>query len=65
MMRKLESVHKNETYKILWDSDIQTSNLISARRQHRVLINETYSEFCCSGWSQIKNKKQVEKVKNT
>ena len=31
-MLKQESVPKNETHKILWDSEILTDNLIPARR---------------------------------
>ena len=38
-MHKPESVIENETRKILWDSDIQTDHLITAIRQHLVLIN--------------------------
>ena len=34
-----ESVRKNEMHKLLWDSEIQTDHLISARRPDFVIIN--------------------------
>ena len=37
-MHKLEYVLENETHKLLWDFDIQTDHLNSARRQE--LINK-------------------------
>ena len=33
------SVLENDTYKLLWDFDIQTDHLISARRPHLIIIN--------------------------
>ena len=39
-MHNLESVLEYETNKILWDFDIQTDHLISARRPHQVLVNK-------------------------
>ena len=33
------SVLENDTYKLLWDSDIQTDPLISARRPDLIIIN--------------------------
>ena len=38
-MHNPESVLENETHKFLWDSDIQTDHLISARRSDLILIN--------------------------
>ena len=39
-MHKPESVLENETHKILWDFEIQTDHLITARRPDLVLINK-------------------------
>ena len=33
-------VLENDTYKLLWDFDIQTDHLISARRSDLILINK-------------------------
>ena len=35
-----ESVREDETHKLLWDFEIQTDNLISARRLELVIINK-------------------------
>ena len=39
-MHKPESVLENKTHKILWDFEIQTDHLITARRPDLVLINK-------------------------
>ena len=39
-MHNPASVLENETHKLLWDFEIQTDHLISARRPHRILINQ-------------------------
>ena len=39
-MQNPESVLKNEIHKILWDFEIQTDQLISARRPDLVLVNK-------------------------
>ena len=39
-MHDPESVQENEMHKLLWDFDIQTDHLISARRPDRVKINK-------------------------
>ena len=39
-MHNPESVLKNETQKLLWDFEIQTDHLISARRQDLIIINK-------------------------
>ena len=39
-MHNPESVLANETYKPLWDFEIQTDHLILARRPDRILINK-------------------------
>ena len=38
-MHKAAAVLENETHKLLWDFDIQTSHLISARRPDLNVIN--------------------------
>ena len=37
-MHEAESVLRNETYKVLWDYNIQTDHLILARKPDPVLI---------------------------
>ena len=39
-MHNTESIHENETYKILWDFDTQTVYLISTRRPDHMIINK-------------------------
>ena len=39
-MHTLESVMKNETHKLLWNFEIQTDHLISARQLVLVIINK-------------------------
>ena len=39
-MHNLESFLENETHKILWDFEIQTGHLISARRPDLVIVNK-------------------------
>ena len=39
-MHNPESVLENETYKLLWDFEIQTDLLISARRPDLIIIKE-------------------------
>ena len=39
-MHNLASVQENETYKLLWDFDIQTDHQISARRPDIIIINK-------------------------
>ena len=46
------SVLGNDTHKLLWDFDIQTDHLISARRLHLIIINKKQNqtkgeETCC------------------
>ena len=40
-MHNPESVLENDTYKLLWDFDIQTDHLILARRLDLIIINKT------------------------
>ena len=35
-----ESVQENETYKVLWDFDIQTDYLILTRRPDLMIVNK-------------------------
>ena len=37
---KPESLQENETHKILWDCEIQTDHLISARRPDLMTVNK-------------------------
>ena len=39
-MHNPASVLENETYKLLWDFDIQTDHLISSRRPDLIIINK-------------------------
>ena len=39
-MHNPASVLENDTYKLLWDFDIQTDHLISARRSDLIIINK-------------------------
>ena len=39
-MHNPESVQENETHKLLWDFEIQTDHLISARRPDQVIVNK-------------------------
>ena len=43
-MHNPESVFENETHNILWDFDIQTDHLISARRPDKVIVNKRKKE---------------------
>ena len=39
-MHNLDSILENETLKILWDFDMQTDHLISARRPDQGIVNK-------------------------
>ena len=39
-MHNPELALKNETYKIFWDSEIQTDHLISAKQPGLVIVNK-------------------------
>ena len=49
------SVLENDTHKLLWDFDIQTDHLISARRPNLIIINKKAKEK--------KKKKKRKKIK--
>ena len=40
------SVLENDTYKLLWDFDIQTNLLISVRRPDLIIINKKKKRIC-------------------
>ena len=43
-MHNQESVVENETHTILWDFEIQTDHLMSARRSDQVMVNKKKKE---------------------
>ena len=59
-MHKPESVVENLKHKIVWEFEIQTSHIISARRSDLVLINKKEitsqmdfvvpADHCCIPW---------------
>ena len=51
ILHKLESILENETHKILWNFEIQTDHLISARRPDLVLVNNKKKNPLSSGLS--------------
>ena len=54
---------ENDTQKLLWDFDIHTDHLISARRPDFIIINKKKKEnlqncrLCCPGWPQNKTER--------
>ena len=46
-MRNPEAVLENDTHKLLWDFDIQTDPLISARRPDLIIINKKKKKKIC------------------
>ena len=44
-MHNLVTVLENDTHKLLWDLDIHTDHLISARRLDLIVINNRKREF--------------------
>ena len=59
------SVLKNDTHKLLWDFDIQTDNLISARRPEVININKKKKRTCkiVDFAVPVDHKKKLKKVK--
>ena len=43
-MHNPESVLENEVHKVLWDYEIQTDHLISARQPDQVIVNKKRKE---------------------
>ena len=74
-MHNPASVLENDTHKLLWDFDIQTDHLISARRPDLIIINKKKKKkkekkenlqnygFCCPGWPQNKTEEKWKKYK--
>ena len=60
-MHNLASVVEDDAHKLLWDFDIQTDHLISARRPDLIINNKKENlqncGFCCPGWPQNKTEK--------
>ena len=62
-----ESVLLNETHELLWDFDMQTDQLISARRPDLKIINNNNNKklancgLCCPGWPHRIKLKENEK----
>ena len=55
-------VIENSTHKLLWDFDIHTDHLISARRPDLIITNKKKEilqncRLCCAGWAQNKTEK--------
>ena len=46
-MHNPETVLENETHKVLWDFEIQTDQLISARRPDLVIVNKKQKKRTC------------------
>ena len=56
---------ENDTHKLLWDFDVQTDHLISARRPNLILINKKKG-ICkivgyCLGWTKNKTERKRKK----
>ena len=64
-MHNPATVLENDMHKLLWDSDIQTDHLISARRPDLIIINKKKKKkenlqncrFCCPGRTQNKTER--------
>ena len=62
-MHNPEPVPENDTHKLLWDIDIHTDHLISARRPDLIIINNKNKEnlqncrLCCPSWPQNKTER--------
>ena len=58
-MHNPAAVLENDRHKLLWDFDIQTDHLISARRPYLIVISKKKKnlqncQFCCPSWPQNK-----------
>ena len=66
-MHNTASVLENETHKLLWDFDIQTDQLISARQPDLIIIIKIKWEnlqdcgLCCSDGVKLKQSKKNDK----
>ena len=70
-MHHPESILENETHKILWDFEIQTDHLISARRPDLVIVNKKKKkenlpkgELCVPVDHRVKLKESEKRDKN-
>ena len=59
-MHNSATVLENDSYKLLWDFNIQTDHLISARRPDLIIINNKKENLpncrlCCPGGPQNKS----------
>ena len=66
-MHNPECVQENETHKLLWDFEVQTDHLISARRPGVVIIdkkkeNLKICELCCPGRPQSKIERKRKEI---
>ena len=65
-MHYKESVLGNEMHELIWDFEIQTDHLISARRSNIIITNKKEHlqncGFCCPGWLQNKIEKSKRKI---
>ena len=67
-MHNPASVPENETHKLLWDFEIQTDHLISARRSDLLIINKKKRtckivDFAVPADNRVKLKESEKKVK--
>ena len=61
-MHNLAPILEKDTHKLLWDFDIQTDHLISARRPDLIIINKNKENLqncwlCCPGGPQNKTER--------
>ena len=61
-MHHPRSLLENDTHKLLWDLDVQTDHLISARRPELMIIKEKKKNLqnfrlCCPGCPQNKTER--------
>ena len=62
-MHNPASVLEIDTHKLLWNFDMKTDHLISARRPDLIIINQKKENLqncrpCCPGWSQNKTERK-------
>ena len=66
-MHNLASILENVTHKLLWDIDIQTDLLISARKPNLIIINKKKENLhncrlCCPGRPQNKTERMCKET---
>ena len=62
-MQKPESILENETHKALWDFEIQTDYLISARRLDLMIVKKKKSDFAVPADHRVKIKESEKRDK--